>query len=115
MKLASYARIFVTGCVLCALSGCVPSEPDEDDALVMSEEEEEMESTPASIPVDDESDALACNGTGHWCLATCSKSGSTLLLIGSKGQLGGVCATPAEKFCHDHNLGYRTKACWGHL
>ena len=118
MKLLPSVRVLAVAFMSCALGACVSAEvgeADSDEAAV-SAEETVPEVAPESLapPGGGESNAVACDGTGNWCLAECSKTGDHLNIVGTRGQVGG-CVTSGETFCTSHKLGYRTHSCWGHL
>jgi len=121
MNLIPYVRALAFACLSSALGACVMAEPqeaDSDDAVGASVPEEEIASTAEAIAQSggDQSDAAGCGGTHtSRCFVKCSRTGDYLHYVGSWGQLGGVCATPGEMYCHAKNLGYRTSACWGHF
>ncbi len=121
MNLISYVRVFAVACMSCSLGACVMAEPQEgdtDEAVGASGPEGDVASTAEAIAQSGggQSDAMACGGNAqNRCLATCSKKGDTLFYVGSRSELGGVCATPGEEYCHDHGFGYRTKSCWGYI
>lgn len=70
----------------------------------------------ASAGQEVQAQAAACLSSscvsGKWCLATCSRSGSTLHVV-AKDPPCGTCAKKGEDFCKALDLGYRTRSCWG--
>jgi hypothetical protein len=120
MNAVKYFKVVLAGCLSCFLGACIaagPGEEGSDESVVVSTEEEGMNAT-AVDPGElggEETDATGCTGYGNWCLAKCSKSGDTQHVVGKWNALGGVCATPAEAYCKQKGLGYRTHACWGYV
>lgn len=120
MNLIPYVKVLAVACMSCALGACVMAEPQEadtDEAVEASAPEGDVASTAEAIAQSggDQSDVIACGGSKIRCIVKCSKTGDNLYYVGSWGELGGVCASPGELYCHAKNLGYRTHACWGHL